>query len=255
MKMLNDAGLHVAAIDLEGHGLSEGVHGHIGNMDEHNDNFIQFLENLTQGTLYDKKFTSFDIFGHSLGGSLTANLIVKSYELMAKYNVKNYVISCPMYFTREEAQRYFFDTFVQIFDAIPLKGLPLQNLSYRPNLSDNVMAEADWLNNPLVRKPIINIATAREFLNLFNNISKYTNREIETAVEYNQFKLTVIGAGHSAIPSWQMGFELYKKFKTFLKDDRIQYIDWRNRSHEPWNYADYNNIVLELVNILKTDAT
>ena len=136
-----------------------------------------------------------------------------------------------------------------------MKGLPLQNLSYRPNLSDNVMAEADWLNNPLVRKPIINIATAREFLNLFNNISKYTNREIETAVEYNQFKLTVIGAGHSAIPSWQMGFELYKKIQNIFERRSYQYIDWRNRSHEPWNYADYNNIVLELVNILKTDAT
>ena len=72
IKMMNEAGLNVAGIDLEGHGRSEGVSGHIRDMSEHIRNFIQFLENLKQGTLYGIKITSFDIFGHSLGGSIIA---------------------------------------------------------------------------------------------------------------------------------------------------------------------------------------
>lgn len=69
-KALNDAGYHLVAFDLRGHGLSEGKRGHASGFVQLFDDIQSFLQ------VSDRKFGLEEapfLYGHSLGGSLVIN--------------------------------------------------------------------------------------------------------------------------------------------------------------------------------------
>lgn len=83
---LNDAGYHLAAFDLRGHGKSQGQRGHSPSIDCFNDDIAGFVIQVSQ--MYPN-LPCF-IYAHSLGGLLGLNFLISRKPLL-----KGAIISAP----------------------------------------------------------------------------------------------------------------------------------------------------------------
>jgi lysophospholipase len=78
--------------DLQGHGRSEGVRGHIDHFDQLNDTITSVLDLTRQR--FGSEMT-LDLLGHSLGGHLVLRQILKFHTSLELTHVRSLVISAP----------------------------------------------------------------------------------------------------------------------------------------------------------------
>ena len=84
---LSETGVAVHLMDLPGHGLSDGVRGHIGRFQQFRDTVDLLMKSNPQ---YLKTKPTF-LFGHSLGG-----LIAASYYIQNRPPIKGLILSSPL---------------------------------------------------------------------------------------------------------------------------------------------------------------
>lgn len=80
---------YFVAIDLRGHGRSEGTRGHVGHFDEYVDDLFLGLQYLKEKL---GESTPVDLFAHSMGGLVALRAFLKQPHLQ----VQNVVISAPL---------------------------------------------------------------------------------------------------------------------------------------------------------------
>lgn len=86
-KQLSETGMAVHMMDLPGHGMAEGIRGHIDRFGEYLDN----LEMLTSENPHYLKTKPTFLLGHSLGG-----LIAAHYCLRRKHSFKGLILTSPL---------------------------------------------------------------------------------------------------------------------------------------------------------------
>jgi len=78
----NERGVLVAAYDLRGHGLSEGLRGYISHFEEYVDDVLRLLGELAERSPW-KRLCPPILFGHSLGGLISIHVALRAPERIA----------------------------------------------------------------------------------------------------------------------------------------------------------------------------
>ena len=76
---LNNAGYYLSAIDLPGHGRSQGRRGHIDHFSEYNTAVLELYQRLRN----DHPHTPIHLFGHSMGGLISSSLLLEHQDKFA----------------------------------------------------------------------------------------------------------------------------------------------------------------------------
>lgn len=135
-KMMNEAGYSVYAVDLPGHGRSEGKRGHAGTSDE----LMEAVDELINYARRGKKDIPIFIMGHSMGG----NIVLSHRFYRQSANILGYISSSPWLKTNNAIlnDHYKFARFAA--DIMP--NLAIVNTAIKvPLCTDRAMAPADEL--------------------------------------------------------------------------------------------------------------
>ena len=94
-------------------------------------------------------------------------MIVSQKELTSKYNINTFIVSCPFYYSSDELSSLNVSDIYDFLKQFPFQGMRLWPITYRPDLSDNTLAEADWLNNPLTVRRHMTVSTLKEIIDSY----------------------------------------------------------------------------------------
>ncbi len=215
-----EKGFIVHAIDNRGHGKSDGKRGHIREFDD-------FLNDVDVLINESKKINS-DlpqfIYGHSMGGNIVANYIVKR-----ENNFKGAVLSSPwlkLTFSPSAAMLFL----ARIMNKIYPKFTQNSNLDVKGISHDHKVVDA-YIKDPLIHGKI----SARMFYEIVNagrKIIEYTNKlNLPTVIQH--------GNGDN-ITSYKASKEFFENAKSHGKD--IEYKEWEGLYHELHNELENEEI-------------
>ena len=124
-----NAGYNVVTYDLRSYGRSEGKRGHVPSFDL----FLDDLENVMKFTQNKYQVKKFHLFGHSLGGNIVANFLLKR----SVDDVVKAVLSAPWFKLAFEPPRFkllLAKIGNYFFPSVPVKGeLKVEELSRDEN--------------------------------------------------------------------------------------------------------------------------
>lgn len=217
---LNEAGFDAYALDLTGHGESEGRRGHV-------DRFSQYLDDVDalraaiaeQRPDAQKHF----ILGHSNGGLITLN-----YMIERKPNIRGFVITAPFLGTAMKVPGWKIALGRVMSNIWPTLSMPTgldpDQLSHDPEIGPA------YANDPLV----FDTTTARWYSEAMNAIA----RAFERAGEIKTPCLVMQGTA-DAIADPQKPRELFEKIGSPDKE----YVDFPGMYHEIMNEVENEKVI------------
>lgn len=215
-----EKGYVVHAIDNRGHGKSDGRRGHIR---EFND-FLNDVDVLVKESKKLHPGMPQFIYGHSMGGNIVANYIVKRGN-----NFKGAVLSSPwLKLTFSPSAIMLF--LARIMNKVYPKFTQNSNLDVKGISHDQNVVDA-YIKDPLIHGKI----SARMFYEIVNAgrgvIDKTDKLDLPVLIQH--------GTGDN-ITSYKASKEFYEKAKTQNKD--IEYKEWPGLYHELHNELEKDDI-------------
>jgi len=205
--VLADAGIAVYAIDLCGHGLSDGKRGDIGSRSK----VLQDIQSLIQKTKEEHPDLPVWLYGHSLGGN-----IVLSYRLVYGDDISGVIITSPWLILAKPVpaiQVAIMKLLVKIFPKLTIKnGLDSRLLSTIMHVG------VDYRNDPLVH-PYISLQTGMDAID-------YAKMILDRADE-NHGPVLLMHGSEDQICLAEGSRQLAQKGKAFCT-----YHEWPGMRHE-----------------------
>jgi len=215
-------GYAVHAIDYRGHGKSDGRRGYIHSFDD----YLSDIDVLVCES--DKMFpeTPQYIYGHSLGGNIVTNYILKR-----ENNFKGAIISSPWYklaFDPTAITLFFAKTIKSIFPKFTQNAkLDVNRISHDHDVVNK------YLEDPLVHEKI----STRMFFEIFNA----GNWVLENTDLLNIPVLLQHGNADK-ITSYKASVEFAEKAQKLNQD--ITYKEWEGMYHELHHEVNYEEVFL-----------
>ena len=223
-------GYAVHAIDYRGHGKSDGRRGYIHSFDD----FLNDIDVLVQES--EKMFPEIPqfIYGHSLGGNIVANYILKRDN-----NFKGAIISSPWFklaFDPSALTLFFAKTIKSIFPKFTQQAnLDVNGISHDQEVINN------YIKDPLVHEKI----SARMFFEVY----KAGNWVLEHPGLISIPVLLQHGNADK-ITSYKASIEFAEKAQKLNKD--ITYKEWEGMYHELHNELKNEEVFKFVVEWLKS---
>lgn len=225
-----DKGFVVHALDYRGHGKSDGRRGHIKSFDD----FLKDVEVLVKESkkLYPN-IPNF-IYGHSLGGNIVTNYILKQNNQFA-----GAVISSPWYKLSFDPSVLIL-TLARVMRRVYPKFTQNANLDVKALSHDKKIVD-DYINDPLVHEKI----STRMFFEIYNAglwVLKSTDKlNIPVLMQH--------GTGDH-ITSYHATKEFAEKAKEQNKD--VTYKEWPELYHELHNEFEKEEIFKFVINWIES---
>ena len=219
-------GIGVYALDLQGHGKSDGKRGHIKSFEE-------YLESVESSLIFiRKKFleTPIILFGHSLGGLIGLNFLI---ERESK-EIESAVISSPWIETAIKIPEYL--TLIQKVLKRIFPSLRLNNRLISNHLSKNKDVVSKYDKDELVHNKIS--------LNLYSEVMKSIDNVKEKASRIKAKTFLYHGMSDKIISS-KGTIEISK----LLKSHKLKLYD--NVYHEPHNDLEKEEIYQDILEFIK----
>lgn len=162
---LNRHGYAVVAMDLRGHGRSEGERAFVQSFDQYLDDLDAQLVRLRRRWPDKPLF----LFGHSMGGTILIRLAMKRPETIERANVRGIVLSAPALQVADglfPTLRRLAGLVARVFPRLGVVRLGSSKISRDPT------AVADFQNDPLVFHDRFPVRTGAELLAAFNDIQE-----------------------------------------------------------------------------------
>ena len=157
-----------------------------------------------------------------------------------------------MYYTQNETKDWLFQSTKHISNMLPNKKGGIWPLKFTPDFSKSEIYEAIWRNDVFYFKNNMSVTTLSSIMNLLEYNGTVSSKQIETALKNNSFHITVIGSGSYSIMNRDMAYKLYKNLRIYMKE-QVSFLDWKERSSEPYSETDYNVVIDHIVQILIHD--
>ncbi|MDA3952750.1 MAG: lysophospholipase [Bacteroidales bacterium] len=208
-----DKGFLVHAIDYRGHGKSEGKRGHISNFEE----FLNDIDVIVKGSKKLYPELPQYIYGHSLGGNIVTNYILKRNN-----DFKGAIISSPWYklsFNPSAFMLFLARIMNKVYPKFTQKSkLELNALTHDKKVVD------DYLEDPLVHEKI----STRMFFEIY----KSGDWILENAKKIN-LPVLIQHGNSDKITSYKASKEFAEKAKELNKE--VDYKEWPGLYHELHN--------------------
>src|SRR6056297_73974 len=214
------SGYAVHAIDYRGHGKSDGRRGYIHSFDD----FLNDIDVLVQES--EKMFPEIPqfIYGHSLGGNIVTNYILKRDN-----NFKGAIISSPWFklaFDPSAITLFFSKTIKSIFPKFTQKAnLDVKGISHDQEVINN------YIKDPLVHEKI----SARMFFEVY----KAGNWALEHPGLIN-IPVFLQHGNADKITSYKASVEFAEKAQKLNQD--ITYKEWEGMYHELHHEVNYEEV-------------
>lgn len=222
---LNNAGYHLAAFDLRGHGKSQGQRGHSPSIDYFNDDIGRFIHQVTQ--MYPK-LPCF-IYAHSLGGLLALNFLISR-----KPSLRGAIISAPG--LRSPLQEQKIKVLLSKWGGLFLPRVNLKSGLDPKGLSHDEDIVKAYIGDPLVHDNVT-FGLARSMM---EGISQVFSRASEI-----QIPLLVMHGGEDPVVYPQGSQELC----SLVRGDCTLKI-WRGLFHEIHNEPEKNEVLAAMIDWL-----
>tara|TARA_Y100000389_G_C17224052_1_gene394756 strand:- start:132 stop:713 length:582 start_codon:yes stop_codon:yes gene_type:complete len=191
-----------------------------------------------------------DFFGHGVGASLLMKLAISQYQLLTQYNVRNVVLSCPTYLTKEHVTSEPFQGLHSFMQMNPLRGMRLWPLKFVPDFTNNRRLEMSWRNNQYYNSNnLLQVSSLDALLNLVKENGSISDQMFTICSENMIFNIVIVGAGKHSLMNRDMAFELYKKLNLYMKE-RVTFLDWEGHSSEPYTEPGYSSKIDEIIQTL-----
>ncbi len=225
-KFYTKKGMGVYALDLQGHGKSEGKKGHIKSFDE-------FLDSVELSLIFiRKKFleTPIILFGHSLGGLIALNFLIEK----ESKEIESGIISSPWIETKIKVPEYLIKIQKILKNIFP--SLRLNNRLISNHLSKNKDVVKKYNEDQLVHNKIS--------LNLYSEVMRsiVNVREKASKIKINLF---LYHGKSDKIISSNGTF----KISNLLKNYKIKFYD--NVYHEPHNDIEKEEVYQDILEFIK----
>ncbi|MFC2151479.1 alpha/beta hydrolase [Bacteroidota bacterium] len=219
-----DSGFVVHAIDYRGHGKSDGRRGHITSFED----FLKDIEVLIYESYKLYPDLPQFIYGHSLGGNIVTNYILKS-----ENKFKGAIISSPWYklsFDPSALMLFFARIMNKTYPKFTQKAkLDVKALSHDKEVVDAYIAD------PLIHEKI----SARMFFEIYK-----AGRWVLENTDKINLPILIQHGNDDNVTSFKASKEFYEKAKQLNKI--IEYKEWEGMYHELHNELE-NDQVFEFV--------
>ncbi len=219
-------GIGMYALDLQGHGKSEGKRGHIKSFEE----YLDSIENLL--VFIRKKFLDIPIilFGHSLGGLIGLNFLI---ERESK-EIESAVISSPWIETAIKVPQYLI--VIQKILKRVLPSLRLSNRLISNHLSKNKDVVSEYNKDELVHNKI-SLSLYSEVMRSINNVKEKASRiKVKTFLYHGKSDKIISSNGT---------LEISKQ----LKKHELKL--YKNVYHEPHNDLEREEVYQDILEFIK----
>ncbi|MCP4460522.1 MAG: alpha/beta hydrolase [Cytophagales bacterium] len=220
--MLNKANCSVIAIDLRGHGLSEGKRGHTPSYEL----LLLDIEELLKTARAEYTDTPMILFGHSMGGNLVANFV----KTKTTSELSGFILSSPFFDVVFQPPVWKVKLAKIIGELLP--GLLQSNELDVSAISRDANEILKYIDDPLVHDRI----SIRLFLELTKN---------GRAVLENENKLKINGLHYHGDADQLVSFPSSEVFAEKNKD-HVKWIPLKDTYHEPHNDLDRENVYKQI---------
>lgn len=185
-KFLTRAGFTVYSRDLPGHGMAEGQRGYVDSFEDLTGAMVE----LTGLVRQEKRETPLFLFGHSMGGLISARLVEEYPEIFEAV-----VLSAPHLFSAKESVKKLLPV-IKVLKSIAPKVTFSSSSRFTPaDLSNNERAVQRYIDDPYVHDRV----SPALFLGMEDNIELAFERvariEIPTMIVYGSQDSVVDPAG------------------------------------------------------------
>lgn len=215
------------ALDHRGHGLSEGVRGHIDSFDDYLDDLDTFLEMVKEKEPGKKIF----LLGHSLGGTISI-----AYALKHPEKIDGLILSSPGLKLATELDPELVKAITELSKSNPTQELPNEIDPYTLSHDKEICEKYD--NDPLVFKTI----TARFSTEFFTTMEKL----IENAGKLKVPTLLLVAGDDKLVNP-----EGSKEFAERVKEKDFKMIIYDGFYHELFNEVEKQKVFKEVDDWLK----
>ncbi|MEE4198635.1 MAG: alpha/beta hydrolase [Bacteroidales bacterium] len=219
-KLFVKNGYAVHAIDYRGHGMSDGKRGYIHSFED----YLNDIDVLVRESAKLFPETPPFIYGHSLGGNIVTNYILKR-----ENRLRGAVISSPWFklaFDPSAITLWLAKTVKNIFPKFTQKAnLDVQGISHDQRVVDN------YIKDPLVHEKIS--------VRMFFEIYRAGNWALENPQRLN-IPVLIQHGNADKITSFHASKEFADHGKTLTKD--IAFKEWKGMYHELHNELKYEEV-------------
>jgi len=221
-------GYGVYAIDLRGHGKSDGKRGHVNNFKKLIDDSEEMFINIRKENLN----VPMVMFGHSLGGCIALNYLCENQSK----EIDLAIISSPWLKTVLEPPKFII--YIQKILVRLFPSLTLNNRLDPYDLSKDTDLVEKYINDPLVHNRIS--------LKLFSEVNKAIDKIENESKKINIPILLVHGKADNII-----SFEGTKNVSKKINNSKL--ILYEGLYHEPHNDLEKNEILANYSNFIKNN--
>ena len=219
-----EKGFVVHAIDYRGHGKSDGRRGHIKEFED----FLKDIDVLINESKKLYPLLPHFIYGHSLGGNIVTNYILKR-----ENSFKGAIISSPWFSLSFDPSALML-VMARVMNKIYPKFTQNSNLDVK-SLSHDKKVIDDYITDPLVHEKI----SARMFFEIFN-----AGREVLRNTAKLNIPALIQHGNDDNITSYKASKEFADKAKIDGKD--VVYKEWPGLYHELHNELE-KDVIFEFV--------
>ena len=220
--VLNEVNCSVMAIDLRGHGLSEGKRGHTRSYDH----LLSDIEELLKSARAEYMDLPMFLLGHSMGGNLVANFV----KTKMTSELSGFILSAPFFEVAFQPPAWKVKLAKAVGSILP--GLLQSNELNVNSISRDAQEVKKYEDDPLVHDRI----SIRLFLELTKN---------GEAVLENNKELKIPGLHYHGDADRLVSFSASGIFAERNKD-HLKWVPLKDSYHEPHNDLDREK-VFELV--------